>query len=140
MGIFSKMKNKIPVMIKNIIVEKTVNFIQLIENANFDKIKVKIPNTIIKENVFLEYKFITELLFKTPFTDLIIKNIVVTSTIVNGSRLICTVVPKIWMKYAVHPATPVVINNTRKKRVTANISKQIIKSFDESISNSLLLK
>ena len=134
------MKNKIPAMIKNIIVEKIVNFIQLSENANFDKIKVKIPNTIIKENDFLEYKVITELLFKTPLTDLIIKNIVVTSTIVNGSRLICIVVPKIWVKYAVHPATPVVINNTLKKRVIANITKQIIKSFDESISNSLLLK
>jgi len=134
------MKNKIPAMIKNIKVEKIVNFIQLSENDNLDRIKVKIPNTIIIENDFLEYRFITELLFKTPFTDLIIKNIAATSTIVNGSRLMCMVVPKIWVKYAVHPATPVVINNTRKKRVTTNITKQIMKSFDEFISNSLLLK
>ena len=127
-------------MIKNIIVETIVKFIQLSENANFDKTKVKIPNTIIIENDFLEYKFITEFLFKTPFTDLIIKNIADTSTIANGSRLICMVVPKIWVKNAFHPATPVIINNTRKKRVTTNIAKQIIKSLDESISNSLLLK
>lgn len=134
------MKNKIPAMIKNIKVEKIVNFIQLSENDNLDRIKVKIPNTIIIENDFLEYRFITELLFKTPFTDLIIKNIAATSTIVNGSRLMCMVVPKIWVKNAFHPATPVIINNTRKKRVKTNIAKQIIKSLDESISNSLLLK
>lgn len=134
------MKNKIPAMIKNIIVEKIVNFIQLSENANFDKIKVKMPNTIIKENDFLEYKFITELFFKTPFKDLIIKNIVDTSTIVNGSRLICMVETKIGVKNADHLATSVVINSALKKRVTTNITKQTIKSFDESISNSLLLK
>ena len=53
-GIFSKMKNMIPMTIKNGMADITVKLIQPMADVNFDKINVKTPDAKIMENAFLE--------------------------------------------------------------------------------------
>lgn len=53
-GILSKTKNTIPIAIKNKTVPIIVNLIQVNENVNFERMKVKMPNAKMKENVLLE--------------------------------------------------------------------------------------
>ena len=81
-----------------------------------------------------------EFLLKDSFKDLIIKNIADASAIVNGSMLICNVVPKIWVKYAPQLAIPLVSNKTLNNRVINNIAKDMKKILLELDLNSLLSK
>ena len=53
-GIFSKRKNTMPMTMKNEIDPIIVNLIQVNESANFERMKVKMPNAKIKENALSE--------------------------------------------------------------------------------------